>query len=91
MTLDRPIADYAKSSLEVAEYHMRIPNGDLVLARDYLERVAGSNAEDVARASELLKSVKAAIQAKALKEAEERTQIAANAAMESTGLEMTTE
>lgn len=87
----RPIADYAKSSLEVAEYHMRIPDGDLALARDYLERVAGSNAEDVARASELLKSVKAAIHAKSLKEAEERTQISANAAVESTGVVMATE
>lgn len=91
MTLVRPIADYAKSSLEVAEYHMRIPDGDLALARDYLERVAGSNAEDVARASELLKSVKAAIHAKSLKEAEERTQISANAAVESTGVVMATE
>jgi anaphase-promoting complex subunit 8 len=89
--LVRPIADYAKSSLEVAEYHMRIPGGDLALAKDYLEQVAGSNAEDVARASELLKSVIAAIQAKALKEDEERARVAASAAMESTGVEMATE
>lgn len=45
---------------------MRIPNGDLVLARDYLEIVASSNAEDVGRAAELLKSVKATIQARAM-------------------------
>jgi len=51
---------------------MRIPNGDLFLARDYLERVAASNSEDVARASELLKTVKATIQAKILAEAEAR-------------------
>lgn len=57
----RPIQDYAKSSLEVAEYHMQTPDGDLILARDYLEKVAGSNAEDVARASELLKIVKTSI------------------------------
>ena len=57
----RPIQDYAKSCMEVAEYEMRIPNGDLILARDYLELVAGSNAEDVGRASELLKDVKARI------------------------------
>ncbi|KIK09087.1 hypothetical protein K443DRAFT_671582 [Laccaria amethystina LaAM-08-1] len=55
----RPIQDYAKSSLEVAEYHMRTTGGDLMLAKEYLERVAGSNAEDVGRASELLKDVKA--------------------------------
>lgn len=57
----RPIQDYAKSSLEVAEYHMRTPDGDLILARDYLEQVAASNAEDVGRASELLKIVKTSI------------------------------
>lgn len=67
---------------------MRIPNGDLILAQDCLERVAGSNAEDVARASELLKTVRANIQAKALKEAEEQTQ---TVAMESDGVEMSTE
>ena len=44
---------------------MRISNGDLALARDYLEIVANSNAEDVGRASELLKTVKASIQAQA--------------------------
>ncbi|KAF8161139.1 hypothetical protein B0H34DRAFT_699614 [Crassisporium funariophilum] len=60
----RPVHDYAKSSLEVAEYEMRLPDGDLILARDYLELVAGSNAEDVGRASELLKVVKTMIQNK---------------------------
>lgn len=47
---------------------MRTPNGDLLLARDYLENVAGSNAEEVGRASELLKAVKASMQVKALGE-----------------------
>ncbi|KAG6900254.1 hypothetical protein C0993_000707 [Termitomyces sp. T159_Od127] len=64
--MGRPIQDYAKSSLEVAEYQMRVPNGDLVLARDYLEIVASSNAEDVGRAAELLKSVKATMQARSM-------------------------
>jgi anaphase-promoting complex subunit 8 len=36
--------------------------GDLYLARDFLEKVAGSNAEDVTRASDLLKTVKSVIQ-----------------------------
>ncbi|KAG6820746.1 hypothetical protein H0H93_012392 [Arthromyces matolae] len=53
----RPVQDYAKSSLEVAEYQIRIPNGDLVLARDYLEIVASSNSEDVGKAAELLKTM----------------------------------
>jgi anaphase-promoting complex subunit 8 len=57
----RPIQDYAKSCMEVAQYEMHVPNGDLILARDYLELVAGSNAEDVGRASESLKEVKAKI------------------------------
>ncbi|KAF8973218.1 hypothetical protein BDZ97DRAFT_1936102 [Flammula alnicola] len=61
----RPIQDYAKSSLEVAEYEMRIPDGDLVLAREYLEQVAASNAEDVGRATDLLKLVKTMIQNRA--------------------------
>ena len=37
---------------------MNLPDGDEVLARDYLERVAASNAEDVNKASELLKQLK---------------------------------
>ncbi|KAF5354621.1 hypothetical protein D9756_005339 [Leucocoprinus leucothites] len=60
----RPIQEYAKSCLQVAEYHMKIPDGDLYLAKEYLERVATSNAEDVMKATELLKVVKLDIQAK---------------------------
>ncbi|KJA14403.1 hypothetical protein HYPSUDRAFT_49186 [Hypholoma sublateritium FD-334 SS-4] len=51
----RPIQDYAKSCLEVAEYEMRIPHGDLNLAKQILDQVAISNAEDVGRAKELVK------------------------------------
>lgn len=61
----RPIHDYAKSSLEVAEYEMRVPGGDLLLAKGYLEQVATSNAEDVARAADLLKHVKTLLQNRA--------------------------
>jgi anaphase-promoting complex subunit 8 len=60
----RPIQEYAKSCLHVAEYHMRIPDGDLYLAKEYLERVATSNAEDVMKATELLKAVKLSLQVK---------------------------
>ncbi|KAJ3729117.1 anaphase promoting complex subunit 8 [Lentinula guzmanii] len=59
----RPVQDYAKSSLEVAAYQLKIPSGDLALAEEYLERVAASNAEDVARAVEMLKAVRIAIDA----------------------------
>ncbi|KIL66252.1 hypothetical protein M378DRAFT_161115 [Amanita muscaria Koide BX008] len=56
----RPIQDYAKSSLAVAQY--QIPNGDLLLAREYLERVASSNTEEAGQAPELLKALKVALQ-----------------------------
>ncbi|KAJ3504401.1 hypothetical protein NLJ89_g7952 [Agrocybe chaxingu] len=62
----RPIHDYAKSCLEVAEYEMNIPNGDLTLAKEYLNLVATSNAEDVGRAAELLKDVKSRIEERAV-------------------------
>jgi len=58
----RPIQDYAKSVLEIAEHEMKLPNGNLTLATDYLELVASSNAEHVTRAAELLKEVKSKIQ-----------------------------
>ncbi|KAG5639394.1 hypothetical protein H0H81_002926 [Sphagnurus paluster] len=84
----RPIEDYAKSSLEVAEYQIRIPDGDLFLAKEYLEKVARSNAEDVGRATELLKVVNTSIQARATAEAENRArkmEEVANTTSESAG------
>jgi anaphase-promoting complex subunit 8 len=62
--LVRPIQDYAKSSMAVAEYQLQIPDGDLLLAREYLERVAGSNAEEAGQAGELVKVVKLAMEEK---------------------------
>lgn len=62
--LVRPIQDYSKSSVAVAEYQLQIPDGDLLLAREYLERVAGSNAEEAGHAGELLKIVKIALEEK---------------------------
>lgn len=59
----RPIQDYSKSILEVAEHEMKLPNGNLNHSKDYLEIVASSNAEEVTRAAELLKEVKLKIQA----------------------------
>lgn len=60
--LVRPIQDYAKSSVAVAEYQLQTSEGDLLLAREYLERVAGSNAEEAGQAGELLKVVKLAME-----------------------------
>ena len=61
----RPIQDYSKSVLEVAEYETKLPNGNLNHAKDCLEIVASSNAEEVTRAAELLKEVKVKIEERA--------------------------
>jgi anaphase-promoting complex subunit 8 len=66
----RPVPDYAKSSLYVARHQITAVDGDLGLAREYLERVAASNSEEVGQAAELLKRVKSMIVAKAQTEAE---------------------
>ncbi|KAJ3547280.1 hypothetical protein NMY22_g1718 [Coprinellus aureogranulatus] len=59
---DRPIHEYAKSSIEVALWHISgPPGGDLNVAKELLEKVAASNVEEVTRAAELLKNVKARI------------------------------
>ena len=60
----RPIQDYAKSCIYVARHQLHVLDGDLFLARDYLERVASSNSEEVAMAADLLKKIKVAIQEK---------------------------
>ncbi|KIM75485.1 hypothetical protein PILCRDRAFT_98910 [Piloderma croceum F 1598] len=72
----RPVPDYAKSSLYVARHQITTIDGDLELAREYLERVATSNSEEVGQAGELLKKVKAMIVVKAQTEAETQTMIA---------------
>jgi len=43
---------------------MTVLDGDLLLAREYLERVAASNAEEVSQATELLKRPRHIIQEK---------------------------
>ena len=58
--------------MAVAEYQLQAPNGDILLAREYLERVASSNTEEASHASELLKAVKATVQEKAMGEVEGR-------------------
>ncbi|KAH9482283.1 Anaphase-promoting complex subunit 8 [Psilocybe cubensis] len=60
----RRIQDFSRSCIEVAEYEMHLPNGDLSLAKDYLEMVAMSNSEDVKLATDLLKQVKIMIEKK---------------------------
>ena len=48
----------------VARYYYVSEGGDLELAKDLLEKVAGSNSEDADSAADLLKRVKAAISRK---------------------------
>lgn len=58
------LAEYAKSCIYVARFQYQ-NEGDLDLAKDLLDKVAGSNAEDANEAAELVKKVNAAIVAQA--------------------------
>ncbi|TDL17279.1 TPR-like protein [Rickenella mellea] len=49
---------YSRSCIYVAQFHMEKGGKDLTLAKEYLERVATSNAEEVTQAAELLKRLK---------------------------------
>ncbi|CDO74456.1 hypothetical protein BN946_scf184979.g11 [Trametes cinnabarina] len=51
----KPIQEWSKSAVYVARYHILQGGGDLSLARQYLEWVAVSNAEEVTQANELLR------------------------------------
>jgi anaphase-promoting complex subunit 8 len=55
------VAEWAHSAMYVARYSYVLDGGDLELARDLLETIAGSNSEDADSAADLLKRVKAAI------------------------------
>ncbi|KAK7057142.1 hypothetical protein R3P38DRAFT_2839542 [Favolaschia claudopus] len=57
----QPVQDFAKSSVRVAEFHLRT-GGDLLLAREFLTTVAASNVEEVVQAADLLKAVDSALQ-----------------------------
>uniref|UniRef100_A0A0W0FGY6 Zn(2)-C6 fungal-type domain-containing protein n=3 Tax=Moniliophthora roreri TaxID=221103 RepID=A0A0W0FGY6_MONRR len=61
----RPVHEYAKSALKIAEFQLKIVDGDLWLAHEYAELVSRSNSEDVTRAGELLKSITAAVDGRA--------------------------
>jgi len=54
----RPIAEYVKSCMYVARYHLVWSGGNPKLAREYLERVAASNVEDSATALEYLRKLR---------------------------------
>ncbi|EMD37381.1 hypothetical protein CERSUDRAFT_114054 [Gelatoporia subvermispora B] len=56
---NKPVTEYAKSALQVARYHFQYGGGDLQLAKQYLETIASSNAEEVGFATDLLKRLRA--------------------------------
>lgn len=59
MAEGRPIAEYAKSALYVATYHMAWGGGDYKLARDYCEKLAASNVEESTTAVRYLRDLRA--------------------------------
>ena len=59
--IGKPVAEWARSAMYVARYYYVLEGGDLELARELLEAVAGSNSEDADAAADLLKRVKTAI------------------------------
>ncbi|KAI9455322.1 TPR-like protein [Lactarius psammicola] len=60
----KPVAEWARSAMYVARYYYVLDGGDVELAKDLLEKVAGSNSEDADSAADLLKRVRAAISRK---------------------------
>lgn len=60
----KPVVEWARSAMLVARYYYVSDGGDLELARDLLEKVAGSNSEDADSAADWLKRVKAVISRK---------------------------
>ncbi|KAI0036954.1 TPR-like protein [Vararia minispora EC-137] len=60
----KPIAEYARSAVYLARYHLYRGGGDLVLALQLMEKVAGSNSEEADAAQELVKEITAKIAAK---------------------------
>jgi anaphase-promoting complex subunit 8 len=55
----KPLGEYSKSMFYVAEYERsRGKEGDWGLAREYLDRLANSNVEEVTQATELLRKMR---------------------------------
>ncbi|PIL36102.1 transporter [Ganoderma sinense ZZ0214-1] len=51
----KPVPEWSKSAVYIARYHIQHGGGDFVLARQYLDFVATSNAEEVTQANEMLR------------------------------------
>ena len=59
--IGKPVAEWARSAMCIARYYYVVEGGDLEVAVELLETVAGSNSEDADAAADLLKRVKGAI------------------------------
>ncbi|GJE95470.1 TPR-like protein [Phanerochaete sordida] len=68
LSANKPVIEYSRSAVHVAQYHLFQGGGDLELAKSYMEKVAASNAEEVREAADLLKKIKVSIAAKQLEE-----------------------
>lgn len=58
----RPVSDYAKSCIYVARYNIFWNGGNIKLAREYVEKIAGSNVEESGIASDYLRRLRLAMQ-----------------------------
>lgn len=58
---DKPVSEYAKSSIAVAQFHLFQGGGDLYHAKALMETVSNSQSEEVTKAADLLKRIKSAI------------------------------
>ena len=54
----RPVSEFAKSCMYVARYHLFWGGGDFKVAREYSEKVAGSNVEDSSLAMDYLRRLR---------------------------------
>lgn len=58
VTAGRPVSEYVKSCMYVVRYQLLWGGGDRRLAKEYLERVAGSNTEESPFAAEYLRKLR---------------------------------
>ena len=72
---DSHVNEYARSSVYVAHYHLLQGGGNLELAKELMEEVAESNAEEVDQAIELLKKIEWAIAANHTQESSSTSQV----------------
>jgi hypothetical protein len=78
--VDKPVIEYSRSAVCLAKHYLQHGGNNLELARQYVEKVAASNAEEVREATELLKQIKSAITAQ-----EEARMTAQDMSMTNTG------